>query len=406
MNPLKILYIVPTLDRGGSERQLVELAKGLNRERFVPVVCCLSQEGPLQPELIQSGIKVKTVPMRGLSVPYDLMKVIRRFGELVEFMRWERPELVHGFLFHGYILGAFAARLARVPIVISSRRSLGRFKAHKRHYLFLERIANRLTDLVIANSDAVRQDVIRQERLPAEKVMVIHNGLELSRFCVPPDERLRQSLQLSDGAPVVGIVANFIHYKGHDCFLESWSWVLRSFPDGVAILVGDGPLRRPLETKVEAMGLSKRVRFLGSRQEVPALLALMDLVVHPSLEEGLPNAVLEAMAAGKPVVAAAVGGNPEAVVHGETGLLVPPGDSQALSRAMLWLLEHPAEAARYGEAGRRRVGERFGLSPMLRQYEAAYERLAAKKCRVRGQGRAPGADDCLTSQQSTQRERR
>ncbi len=406
MNPLKILYIVPTLDRGGSERQLVELAKGLNRERFVPVVCCLSSGGPLASELIQRGIKVKTVPMRNLSLLYDLVKVIRRFGELVEFIGGEKPEIVHGFLFYGYILGTFAARLARVPIVISGRRSLGNFKASKRHCLFVERIVNRLTDVVIANSEAVRQDAIRQERLPADKVMLIYNGLEANRFRVPPDERLRQSLQLPEGAPVVGIVANFIHYKGHDCFLESWPSVLREFPDGVALLVGDGPLLRQLKTRVEVMGLSKRVRFLGSRQEVPALLALMDLVVHPSLEEGLSNAILEAMAAGKPVVAADVGGNPEAVVHGETGLLVPPGDSEALARAMLWLLERPAEAAGYGEAGRRRVGERFGLSPMISMYEAAYERLAAEKCPDRTHGGSPRAEDCLMRQQSTQRDRR
>ncbi|MGH7378352.1 MAG: glycosyltransferase, partial [Candidatus Methylomirabilales bacterium] len=155
----------------------------------------------------------------------------------------------------------------------------------------------------------------------------------------------------------------------------------------VALLVGDGPLRQEFEARVQAMGLGPSVRFLGTHQDAPALIALMNLVVHPSLEEGFSNAILEAMAAGKPVVATAVGGNPEAMIHGETGLLIPPGDSQALTEAMLWLLEHPREAARFGEAGRRRVAERFEISAMVRQYEEVYERLVEEKCpeRVRGE---------------------
>jgi glycosyltransferase involved in cell wall biosynthesis len=183
------------------------------------------------------------------------------------------------------------------------------------------------------------------------------------------------------------VVANFIHYKGHQFFLDAWAAAVKKFPESVALLVGDGPLRQEFEARVHAMGLGPSVRFLGTHQDVPALVALMDLVVHPSLEEGFSNAILEAMAAGKPVVATAVGGNPEAVIHGKTGLLVPPGDSQALADAMLWLLAHPREAVRFGEAGRLRVAERFEISAMVRQYEAVYERLVAEKCpeRVRAE---------------------
>jgi len=128
------------------------------------------------------------------------------------------------------------------------------------------------------------------------------------------------------------------------------------------------------------MGLRESVRFLGTRHDVPELLALMDMVVHPSLQEGFANAVLEAMAAGKPVVATDVGGNPEAVVQGETGLLVPPRDSRALADAIIWMLDHPDEAARFGETGRNRVADHFEISRMVRQYEELYERLVAEKC--------------------------
>lgn len=395
---IKILYVIGTLDVGGTERQLVELVSRLDGARFEPAVCCLSSGGSLEAELKTRDIPVHVVNFRGFrtarrglirSAP-EVICALFRFWRL---LRNQRPDIVHGLLFWAYIIGTFAARAAGVPIIVSSRRSLGNFKADKPHYLVLERIANRMTDLVIANSEAVRRDAIREEGLPADKVMVIHNGLELPPFGLSPDEDLRQSLGLGRGVPVIGVVANFIHYKGYQFFLEAWGAVVKRFPRNVALLVGEGPLRRELEARVEAMGLGKSVRFLGTHQDVPALLALMDLVVHPSLEEGFSNAILEAMAAGKPVVATAVGGNPEAVVHGETGFLVPPRDSQALAEAMVWLLDHPTEAARFGEAGRRRVAERFELGAMIRQYEAVYERLVAEKCpdRVRAELPAGGA---------------
>ena len=384
---LTIAYVIGTLDHGGAEHQLVALAKWLDRSKFLPVVFCLTATGPLLDELTGAGVRVRCFGLRGLTVRRNPIRVARRLAEFVLSLKRERPDIVHGLLFHAYILGAFAAWMARVPVVLSSRRSLGHFKANKPHYLALERLANRMTDLVIANSEAVRQDAIREERLPAEKVKVIHNGLDLDRHGAPPDEGLRRSLGLERRGPVVGVVANFIHYKGHQFFLDAWAAAAKKFPESVALLVGDGPLRQEFEARVHAMGLGPSVRFLGTHQDVPALVTLMDLVVHPSLEEGFSNAILEAMAAGKPVVATAVGGNPEAVIPGKTGLLVPPGDSQALADAMLWLLAHPGEAVRFGEAGRLRVAERFEVSAMVRQYEAVYERLVAEKCpeRVRAE---------------------
>jgi glycosyltransferase involved in cell wall biosynthesis len=237
-----------------------------------------------------------------------------------------------------------------------------------------------MTDMVIANSEAVRQDAVHQEGLPIDKITVIHNGLEASRFDIPPNDELRRFLNFQKGAPVVGVIANFIYYKGHQFFLDAWASVVEKFPEAVVLLVGDGPLRQEFEGKVDAMGLKESVRFLGTRQDVPELLAIMNVVVHPSLEEGFSNTILEAMAAGKPVLATDMGGNPEAVVQGETGLLVPPRDSRALADAIIWMLDHPDEAARFGEAGRHRVAEHFEISRMVRQYEELYENLVAERC--------------------------
>ncbi len=384
---VRIAYVIGTLDPGGAEGQLVALAASLDRRRFAPTVYCGSDSGALAEPLAAAGVPVRSVRLRGLSVWRHPLAVARRIGQMVAALRRDRPDVVHGFLFHGYVLGALSGRLAGAPVVVASRRSLGNFKRDKPHYRLAERLVNRLTDLVIANSEAVRVDALRGERLPDERVIVIHNGLALERFDRPPDGELRRRLGIDKAPFVVGVVANFIPYKGHRFFLDAWAEVVARAPDAVALLVGDGPGRREIEARAGAMGLAGSLRFLGSRLDVPDILSIVDMLVHPSLEEGFCNAILEAMAARKPVVATAVGGNPEAVVHGETGLLVPPGDGRALAEAMGWLFERPEQAAAFGQAARRRVAERFELSRMVRQYETVYDRLLAAK-RAPHSGRA------------------
>src|SRR5262249_28743788 len=154
---VKILYVIGTLEIGGSERQLVSLVKGLDRSKFSPAVFCLTAQGPLVAELSRAGIKVECFGLRGLRVLRNPGAIARRLLAFSLALRHEQPAIVHGFLFHAYVLGTVAAKLAGVPIVITSRRSLGHFKAKRPHYRIAERLANRMTDLVIANSEAVKQ---------------------------------------------------------------------------------------------------------------------------------------------------------------------------------------------------------------------------------------------------------
>jgi L-malate glycosyltransferase len=376
---VKIAYVIGTLDPGGAEGQLVALATSLDRRRFAPAVYCMASAGALAEPLVAAGVPVRSFGLHGFSVWSDPLAVARRVGHLVSALRRDRPDIAHGFLFHAYVLAALARRVTGTLVVVASRRSLGNFKRRKPHYRMAERLANRLTDLVIANSEAVRADVLRDEGLPPERIMVIHNGLVPDRFDRPPDPGMRRRLGVDGATFVVAVVANFIPYKGHRFFLEAWAQIAARAPGAVALLIGDGPARREIEARVHALRLDGSVRFLGSRPDVPDILGTVDILVHPSLEEGFSNAILEAMGARKPVVATAVGGNPEAVVHGETGLLVPPGDGRALAEAILWLLERPAQAVAFGQAGRQRVVERFELSRMVRCYESVYDRLLADK---------------------------
>lgn len=298
---------------------------------------------------------------------------------LYRWMRAEAPDIVHGMLFHAYVIGTLTARAARVPVVVASRRSLSNFKAGKAHYWIAERWVNRLTDLVIANSEAVRQDVVAREGLRPEEVTVIYNGLEIEEFRIVPRGELRRELEISESWPVVAVVANFIHYKGHGYFLEAWATIRERYPRAVALLIGDGRLRASMEKEATTRSLGGSVRFLGTRHDVPELLALSDLLVHPSLEEGFSNAIIEAMAAGRPVVATRVGGNPEAVEDGVTGLLVPARDSAGLAEAVLWLLDRPDTLRRFGEEGRRRAEACFSMRRVIEQYEEIYRRLAERR---------------------------
>jgi len=370
-----VLFVIGTLDVGGAEMQLVELVQRLDARRFRPMVCCLAREGPLAAALHEAHVPVFSIGFVGFrqrGVWLSLTRAIPRLWHLFRIIRRERPQIVHGVLFWAYVLGAFTARLARVPTVVASRRSLGLFKADKPHYLRVERLANWLTDVFVANSMAVRCDAIQREKLDPRRVLVIYNGVDFARFRATPDRP-----DTERGFPRVLVVANLIPYKGHRYFLQAWQRVLRRFPDAQAQLAGEGDMLEELLALADQLGVGASVSFLGRRADVPDLLAACDLYVHPSLQEGYSNAVLEAMAAGAPIVATAVGGTVEAIADGETGLLVPPADADALERAIVRLLEDRPAARRMGRRAASVARSRYDMDCVVDRYEAIYEQLAA-----------------------------
>lgn len=374
--PLRITYVIGSLEVGGTETQLVQLASRLPRERFDVEVWCLGRAGALGDSLAAGGVRVRELDLRSRRVahaPRNLARMVR----LWRAMRGRRPDVVHGLLYWAYVTGALTGRAAGVPVVVASRRSLGRFKEGHRAMLLLEGVANRATDLVVANSEAVRADAIRQERLDPERVLVIPNGVDVERFAAQAAP-VRAELGVPADAPLVGVVANLIHYKGHLAFLDAWRRIRERRPDAHALLVGEGPMRAAIERRADELGVAGSVHLLGRRSDVPGLLAAMDVVAHPSEEEGSPNAVLEAMAAGRAVVATAVGGTPEAVLDGRTGLLVPPGDPEAMARAVTALLDDPARAGEMGAAARERVRSEFAVDVMVERYRSLYETALAR----------------------------
>ncbi|HTI39452.1 MAG TPA: glycosyltransferase [Vicinamibacterales bacterium] len=371
---IRLLFVIGTLEIGGAETQLVELIRRLDRTRFDPALCCLGDDGPLAPLVVASGARLYALGFRGFkqrSYIASFPHVVRTLWRFWRTIRKESPEILHAMLFWAYVLSAFIGRAARVPVIVASRRSLGLFKAQKRHFLFVERIANRLTDLVIANSAAVRADTIEYEHIDPKRVLVVHNGVDFERF---PAAR-PMSFVLPE-EPRILVVANLIAYKGHRYFLDAWPGVVRRFPHARAQFAGHGPMLQELRDQANRLGVASSVEFLGRRSDVPALLAQCDLYVHPSLEEGYSNAILEAMAAGAPIVATSVGGTVEAIVDGETGVLVPAADAGALERAMVRMLEDRDAAGRMARSAASVARSRYDTDRVVRRYEDIYAQLA------------------------------
>jgi glycosyltransferase involved in cell wall biosynthesis len=369
---LKLVFLIGALDVGGTERQLIDLAARVDRQQFHPIIYCFAARGPLADDAKRAGVEVRSADLRGLRPWKHPVQLLWRTLKMVRELRSLRPDILHALLFHAYTIGAFLSPLIGARVFVSSRRSLGHFKARRRAALLIERAANRFATVIVANSEAVRRDVLIQEGLAAERVIVIHNGIDVAPFAGCQGELVRREIGISSDAQVVGVLANFISYKGHEYFLAAWRKIRTAYPHAVAIFVGDGRTRHRVERLAAELRLASGVRFLGNRLDVPMVLASIDILVHPSEQEGFSNAILEGMAAGRPVIATDVGGNAEAVVQEETGLLVPSGDPAALAAAIERLLASPETGRAFGKAGQRRVEREFGMDRMTRAYERLY----------------------------------
>ncbi|GAA1809683.1 glycosyltransferase [Planosporangium flavigriseum] len=349
---------------------MVLLADGLRQRGIDTEVLVMFDGGEREADLRAAAVPVVHLGFRRRPLTLGMLWAnVRGFGRLVRHLWRRRPAVLHAFLFHSYIIAAPAARLARVPVLVAGRRSLGDFKGGRRWVLALERAATSVTDLLIANAEAVAEDARREEGVPPEKVMVIYNALPDGAFEIgPPTGEKSPS--------VVLCVANLKHYKGHRFLIEAAAMVRERGHEVTLVLVGDGPERSALQALADERGVD--ARLLGARTDVDRLLAEADLFVLPSLTEGLSNAVMEAMAAGRPVVATDVGGTGELLR--DRGILVPPGDAAALADGLERLLTDPVHAARLAAAAQDWIRENAALNTMIDRHVAVYAELWERKC--------------------------
>ncbi|MDC4204091.1 MAG: glycosyltransferase [Candidatus Manganitrophus sp.] len=373
--PLNILHLIVTLPVGGIEQRLKELVIRYSKEEFRPIVCCLRDKNVVGREIEQYGIEVIELDrMRGHR--FDPILV----WKLYRLMKERRIDIVRMHEYHASLYGRLAARWAKVPVVIASVHNVYRRKLH--HRFWINRFLARWSDRVIAISERVKEDLLRFDRIPLAKVKVIPNGVDPLLFENPiSKEEARRKLSLPEQAVVIGTVGRLSIAKGHKNLLNAFQLLLDEggWPDLRLVLVGEGPLRENLEQMVQKGGLEKAVLFLGTRRDVPDCLRAFDLFVFSSLWEGQPAAVIEAMAAGLPIVSTDYEGVREIITDRVEALLVRSDDPKALKEGMVQLLRDGTLSQSLGKAARRRVVGQLSVQRIVQEYETLYKELLSVK---------------------------
>jgi len=364
----RICFVIPSLGAGGSERQLSALARGLTKDHEVTILCT-REEGSLAEEVRREGVRVENLRLGSPWSPGLYTALRKRF-------RHHRPDVVHVFMFGLDYWVNRAARATGVPAIVSSRRELAVWM--RRRHRWLQRRANALVDAVVCNSEAVKRFAIEQEGIEPRLLRVIPNGIDADAFQSTAN---RMELCRRHGIPadrrVVGIIANFSPVKDHGLFLLMAALLAEKREDLHFLLVGSGPTLTKVQAMVEELGIAPRVTIVDSVAGIPDLLGLMDISVLTSRVEGFPNAIMEAMAAGVPVVAAAVGGIPELLGNNERGILVDSRDPAEFAAAVDGLLDEPGKVEALAKAAAQWVRTELTTDRLISAHRALYAELLA-----------------------------
>lgn len=352
------------------------IARHHDKVRFPVMIGSLAPEGPLQRA------------MTALGTPTFALRVARRrqygraIARLARLLRRQRVSVLHAHCFDPTLVGLLAARIAGTSFVFTRHHSDHNLRLGKRWHTRIDAWCGRHADRAIAVSEATRSIMTAVEHVPAHQVVTVLNGADpLPAPSSDSVEALRHELGLEDEA-VCLMMARLHEEKGHRVLFDALPGVLPHVGPLLVLLAGDGPERESLQSETRRRGLDSVVRFVGRRHDIPELISLSSVVVLPSLAESFGYAALEAMSLGKPVVAARTGGIPEVVVDGQTGLLVPPGDADALAVALSRILKDHEWALALGEEGRRRATS-FSVERMMREYEQVYCDLRRRESSVR-----------------------
>lgn len=380
----RICHITKATGVAGSEKHLLMLLRGLDKAKYqVKLVLLVERDTPLDDYVLrfeEVGIQVKRVLIRG---DVDLLLIWR----LYRLLREGNYDLIHSHLIHADLYGTLAAKLAGVPIIVSTKHNENVFRRHP-FYAFLDRTAARFADKIITISDSLKRFAVEVEGLDVEKIVRIHYGLDPTHASTGDAARrsLRAELGIGRDRPLAAIVARLIPQKGHGYLLHAFKRVLGALPEARLLVVGEGYLREELESLAEELGVASNVTFTGFRRDVPRIMDGIDLFVLSSLWEGFGLVLLEAMAASKPIVATMVSAIPEIVLHGETGILVPPNDPELMAEGITKLLTQPTLARQMGCKGKQRLEQEFSAQKMIAATELLYDDLIAAKLCQGGKG--------------------
>jgi len=368
-----ILFITDSfVEMSGAEKNLYQIVTGLNKNRYRVIVCCLHC-GELAKITEQQGIELIKLEVRKVYNLTGIKHLIRLWILVIR----GKVDLIVTYHESSDFYGIFLSLTTRTP-VISNRRDMG-YKLKRRH-IVLYRFFNPFFSKIIAVSDAVKKIIIERENTPSKKIVTVHNGVEVKRSFKEIDSKeVMREIGLNPAKPIVGMVAALRKVKGHEYFIKAASIILKRNPDIQFINIGYDAQepdisKRQLEIFAERLGIKNNVMFVGGRSDIQKILPEIDISVLSSLSEGFSNTILESMAAGKPVVCTCVGGNPEAVIDGKTGFLVPPKDPESLAQATSVLLEDEELANTMGKTGKERAERYFSLKRMIETNGKIYEK--------------------------------
>jgi len=354
---------------------LWNIAKRIDKKKYQVFAACLREGGPYEDKLRRIGVKVKNFDLKTL---VDIRIILR----LVRYIKQNNIDIVETAVFPADVYGRISAKLANVPIIIST---MHRVEDHKQEAIyrflpFVDTVTMALTTKIIAVSGAVKNYLIRRHKIRPEKISVIYNGIDVNKYKSHTNiTEFKKQFNLEPSIPIVAFIGRLVKVKAASYFLEAAASVLTSGKKAQFLVVGDGPLKQSLVKQTQKLGIDQHVFFIGFRKDIPKILSLIDILVVPSLWEGLPLTILETMSAGKPIIAARVGGIPEAIKNGGTGILVPPKNSEALTGAINDLLAAPKKRKEMGEKAKQRALQLFDVERMVKEYENLYDACAVSQ---------------------------
>lgn len=359
------------MEIGGMERVIMELCRYVDPKRYRLSICCISRRGVLADQMEAEGVQVIYCNQQSRAAKY------MRGLELARIFREQNVQVLHTHHTPAFIDSTIGATLARVPVLINTDHCK-QYPAPK-IWMQLERAASYGADTIVAVSKQTRDELIEYEKIPESKIEVVYNGIDVKPRRSEPPAVLRQELGLEPDDIVIGTAGRLEPQKGLDLFISAMPAILERLPKARFVVVGFGSLEAALKEQAARLGVAGRTIFTGSRVDAVDIIRLFDCFVSTSVFEGMPMALLEAMAFGKPIVATAVGGVPEVVTAGYNGILLHDRDPSSVSRAVTDLLTSPAKLAELGANGRRRYEEQFTAAAMVRAYEAIYDRYVDRK---------------------------
>jgi len=375
---IKVFYLIERLARAGTELHLLKILRHLDRSRFEPVLCCLSED------MTDKSLLPADVPVHLLDAKWNLLRpgTFLLYQRVKNILRREHPDVLHCFLFVANAMGAFAARSAGVRGVVDTRGRMGiEWEANWLHRYF-QRAADRRCGLIICKTQAMRQEIARVEQVPLDKIHVMPNGVDTSHFSFAPGAAAQSRAELekqygvSPEGPLVLAVGNLKPIKNHITLVRAAAELIRRFPKAQVAILGDGESREELEDALERLNLGDNVRLPGAVDDVRPWMRAADVFAAPSLSEGMPNAVLEAMAMGLPLVLSNIPGHVEII--GQDAWFFNPRDAAGLAAALADALSSPDVRAERGAQGLRRVRSEMSLEAHVRRLERLYEALLGK----------------------------